>query len=71
MRLSSDKKTELVSDDKYTLTYPMTSSIEAKFVVVIVGPIWSFMPTRKALVDALFDGCHQDVSASRMGYEMW
>ena len=64
MRLSWDKKTVLVSDDKFPRTYPMTSSNESKLYAVIAVPIRSLIPTRIGILKALFDGYLGPVFAS-------
>ena len=70
MRLSWDKETVLVSDDKFSWTYPMTSSIDSKFFAVIAVLIWSLAPTKMQFLEALLDGYHKHIFASSMGVIM-
>ena len=64
MRLSWDKKTVLVSDDKFPWTYPMTSSFDSKFFAVIAVPILSLVPTKIRFLEELSDGYHEPFFAS-------
>ena len=66
MRLSWDKKTVLVSDDKLAGTYPMTSSFESNILGFSEVPIWSLGPPIFRVLEELFDGCHKLFSERRM-----
>ena len=62
MRLSSDKKTVVVSDDKFTWTYPMTSSIRVKIIGVYRSSKLVNFAYQNAIFEALFERYRELVS---------